>query len=42
MPIYKKRVLDLASLLSERSLFLMGPRQTGNRSQGIKELRGIY
>ena len=34
--MYIKRVLEIEKLLSERSLFLLGPRQTGKTSY-IKE-----
>ncbi|MCI0480669.1 MAG: hypothetical protein L0213_03670, partial [Candidatus Dadabacteria bacterium] len=36
---YLHRVLDVSSLLSERSLFLFGPRQTGKSSYIREELK---
>ena len=41
MERYRKRVLDLTTLLSERSLFLIGPRQTGKSSYVREELGEI-
>ncbi|MEI6389249.1 MAG: AAA family ATPase [Spirochaetota bacterium] len=38
---YVKRVLDLRQLLAERSLFLLGPRQTGKSSYIREELNGL-
>lgn len=39
--MYKKRVLRLENLLSERSLFLIGPRQTGKSSYVREELKNM-
>ena len=41
MARYKNRVLNLTSLLSERSLFLIGPRQTGKSSYVREELAEV-
>ncbi len=41
MAAYKKRVLDIRDLLAERSLFLLGPRQTGKSSYVREELQNV-
>jgi predicted AAA+ superfamily ATPase len=41
MELYRHRVLEIYSLLAERSLFLFGPRQTGKSSYVQNQLSGI-
>jgi predicted AAA+ superfamily ATPase len=38
---YRKRMLDVSTLLEERSLFLLGPRQTGKSSFVREELKNL-
>ncbi len=41
MSEYRNRAIDLRELLAERSLFLLGPRQTGKSSFVREELSGV-